>query len=168
MVNYSNGKIYKIESITGEGPIYIGSTTKKYLCQRMDEHRKQYKSWKVGKQNKTMSYEIFDTFGVENCQITLLETCPCETKDELTKRESHYIKSLQCINKKIEGRTRKEYDDSRKDQRKIYREENKEKIKEYKQIKMTCECGAIVQKAEKCKHERTQKHLKWLATEIDL
>ena len=33
MVNYSNGKIYKIEPIIDhdEGDIYIGSTTKKYL-----------------------------------------------------------------------------------------------------------------------------------------
>ena len=168
MVNYGNGKIYKIESITGEGPIYIGSTTKQYLCQRMDEHRKQYKSWKVGKQNKTMSYEIFDTFGVENCQITLLETCPCETKDELTKRESHYIKSLQCINKNIANRNQKQYYEDNKEKLKTYREDNKEKIHEYKQIKMTCDCGAIIRKADKCKHERSKKHMKWLATEIDL
>ena len=32
MVNYSEGKIYKIEAINGDGEIYIGSTTKKHLC----------------------------------------------------------------------------------------------------------------------------------------
>ena len=32
MVNYNNGKIYKIEPVNGEeGDIYIGSTTKEYL-----------------------------------------------------------------------------------------------------------------------------------------
>ena len=37
MVNYNNGKIYKIEPLNGEeGDIYIGSTTKEYLSQRMD------------------------------------------------------------------------------------------------------------------------------------
>ena len=54
MVNYANGKIYKIESIINiedieEPLIYIGSTTKNYLSQRMDEHRSNYKMWKIGK-----------------------------------------------------------------------------------------------------------------------
>ena len=51
MVNYNNGKIYKIEPIVDhdEGDIYIGSTTKHYLSQRMDKHRGNYKSWKNGK-----------------------------------------------------------------------------------------------------------------------
>ena len=41
MVNYSNGKIYKIESDLGD-LIYIGSTTKYYLSQRMERHRFDY------------------------------------------------------------------------------------------------------------------------------
>jgi len=168
MVNYSNGKIYKIESIAGEGEIYIGSTTKQYLCQRMDEHRRSYRRWKEGKTNKTMSFDIFDNFGVENCQIILLENCPCESKDELTKREAHYIKSLKCVNKNIANRNQKQYYEDNKEKLKTYREENKEKLKEYKQIKMTCECDAIIRKADKCKHERSKKHLKWLASEINL
>jgi predicted GIY-YIG superfamily endonuclease len=41
MVNYSNGKIYKIEPTVEheDGDIYIGSTTNKLLCQRMGKHR---------------------------------------------------------------------------------------------------------------------------------
>jgi hypothetical protein len=45
---YNNSKIYKIEPLCDyeeEGDIYIGSTTKKYLCERMAEHRKDYKRW---------------------------------------------------------------------------------------------------------------------------
>lgn len=38
MVNYKDGKIYKIVS-SQTAKIYIGSTTKKYLSQRMDDHR---------------------------------------------------------------------------------------------------------------------------------
>ena len=50
MVNYGNGKIYKIEPICDhdEGEVYIGSTTKDYLSQRMDTHRADYKSWLKG------------------------------------------------------------------------------------------------------------------------
>ena len=40
MINYSNGKIYKIEPINGEdGDVYVGSTTKEYLSQWMATHR---------------------------------------------------------------------------------------------------------------------------------
>jgi len=176
MVNYSNGKIYKIESIAGEGEIYIGSTTKQYLCQRMDEHRRAYRRWKEDKGNKTMSFDIFDTFGVENCQITLLETCSCETKDELTKREAYYIKTLNCVNKNIANRNQKQYYEDNKEKSKKYREDNKEKIQEYKQqyyekhseVKTTCDCGATVLKMRIQTHEKSKKHLKWLASEIDL
>jgi hypothetical protein len=48
MTNYNNGKIYKIEPLNGEdGDIYIGSTTKKLLCQRMASHRYDYKRWYI-------------------------------------------------------------------------------------------------------------------------
>ena len=50
MVNYNNGKIYLIEPIDGEdGDVYVGSTTKIYLSQRMSEHRNSYNLWKQGK-----------------------------------------------------------------------------------------------------------------------
>ena len=62
MKNYNNSKIYKIEPICDhdEWDIYIGSTTKQYLCQRMDEHRCSYKKWKNNKHGKTQVFEIFD------------------------------------------------------------------------------------------------------------
>jgi len=43
MVNYEYGKIYKLTSIETEN-IYIGSTTKKRLCQRLTEHKSNYKT----------------------------------------------------------------------------------------------------------------------------
>ena len=46
MVNYKNGKIYKIEcNETGE--VYYGSTTRK-LCDRMTDHRRGYRFWLEG------------------------------------------------------------------------------------------------------------------------
>ena len=62
MVNYSNGKIYKIEPKCDheEGEIYIGSTTKQYLSQRMQHHRSDYKLWLEKKRNLTTSYKIFE------------------------------------------------------------------------------------------------------------
>ena len=93
MVNYANGKIYKIESINateGDPDIYIGSTTKFYLSERMVLHRRDYDQWKNGiiKVGKITSFDIFDKFGVENCRIVLLETFPCTSRDELFAKEA--------------------------------------------------------------------------------
>jgi hypothetical protein len=118
MVNYNNGKIYKIESHLGD-KVYIGSTTKEYLSQRMTTHRKGYIGWKEGKRDLTTSFLLFDEYGIKNCSIVLIELCPCESKDVLHAREAHFIRTIQCVNKMIPLRTKKEY-----------KLDNKEKIKE--------------------------------------
>ena len=55
MVNYQNGKIYKIVSNTNSEKCYIGSTTKKYLSQRLMQHKYEYNCHKSGKNNKLTS-----------------------------------------------------------------------------------------------------------------
>ena len=59
---YNQSKIYKIEPITEheEHEIYIGSTTKKYLSQRIQQHKNSYKQWKLGKIGKINSFELFE------------------------------------------------------------------------------------------------------------
>ena len=133
MTDYQKTKIYKIESHLGD-KIYVGSTAKEYLSQRFQYHRSGYKLWKSGKSDKVMSYDLFDEYGLENCQIVLIEAYPCNTKDEKNARESHFIRTLTCVNKVIPNRTRKERYEDNKDkiteQAKSYREANKEKIVE--------------------------------------
>lgn len=127
MVNYGNGKVYKIESTLGD-KIYVGSTTKAQLSQRMTAHRGGYKRWKDGKCGMTTSFQLFEEYGLENCKIVLLEDCPCETKDQLSAREAHYIRTLECVNKAIPLRTRKEYTQDTKEKKKAYNVANKEVI----------------------------------------
>ena len=117
MANYQNSKIYKIEPIIDhdEGDIYIGSTTKQYLSQRMDRHRANYGTWKQNKKGYTSSFKLFDKYGLGNCKIFLIELYPCTTKEELRVREGHLIKTIPCINKFIPGRTNKEYKEDNKD-----------------------------------------------------
>ena len=154
MVNYTNGKIYKIQKIGGEGLSYVGATTNNYLCQRFEKHKYDYKRWKAGLFNKITVFEIFDKYGIENCSITLLEPVDCKTKDELTAREAHYIRSEKCVNKKIEGRTKKQYyidhrDKIIKKQKLYYIDHKDERLdyqrKYYGKIRLlTCEvCGNI-------------------------
>ena len=108
---FQHAKIYKI---TGGGLTYFGSTTQKYLSQRMTKHRHS--------SNTSSSREIIK---FPDCQITLIESFPCNSKDELRARERYYIENNECVNKCIPGRTPQE-------SRRNYCEQNKEKIAENK------------------------------------
>jgi adenylate kinase family enzyme len=179
MVNYNNGKVYKIQPIMehDENDIYIGSTTKNYLSQRMDSHRHCYKCWKKGKGRKVMCFELFEKYGLENCQILLIENVHANTKDELISREGYYIRKFKCLNKVIPDRTKseynKEYNKDNKDKIKLYcseyRKNNKEIIKENrhkyyvdnKEIinkKIFCDCGGHYTLRHKAEHCKTFKH----------
>ena len=189
MVNYSNGKIYKIQKIGGNAEIYIGSTTKQYLSQRMEKHRSDYKRFKSGKIIKNISsFEIFDKYGDENCEIVLIESVQCDTKDELLQHERRHIEANECVNKVIPIRTKDEkiemgkqyYEDNKevlREKNKVYRETNKEvikeigkqyrdankdKIKAHKTEKCICECGSEFQHDHKARHLRSKIHQNFL------
>ena len=95
-MNYQQTKIYRIESHLGN-KIYIGSTTKQYLSQRMTAHRKDYNYWKSGKGHFITSYLLFDEYGLDNCSIELLEAKSCNSKDELKQLEGGYIRNLKHV-----------------------------------------------------------------------
>jgi len=138
-MEYQNSKIYKITSHLGD-KIYIGSTTRR-LCNRMASHRNAYKDWKADKRTKTTSFDLFDEYGVENCSIVLIEAFPCSSKDEKNAREAHYIKALDCVNKKIPNRTQAEY----------YKD-NKEAIQQRQQRIVNCECGMSYSSSNRARH----------------
>ena len=112
MVNYQQGKIYKIENSIGL--IYIGSTTKKYLCERLAQHKASFKRYKEGKYNYITSFKLFENN--EQPNITLIELCPCNSKDELHKMERENIEKYECVNKIIQSRSTKEYYEDYKDE----------------------------------------------------
>ncbi len=124
MPDYQKAKIYKIVD-ANEEMVYVGSTVNT-LARRMATHRGHYKSC-----NFVSSHIIFDKYGVENCKILLLENYPCNTKDELNRREGEHIKQLNCVNKQIAGRTNHEYYEDNKeaiiDKQKKYYELNNDK-----------------------------------------
>jgi len=126
MPDYSLGKIYMIYpkvDDADEGDVYYGSTTVT-LARRMAKHRTQ-----------SCCKILFDKYGVENCFIELVEEYPCETREHLNKKEGEYIRNHKCINKRIAGRTHKEYyvehHDKMKEYHKHYRDDNSDKMKEY-------------------------------------
>ena len=127
MPNYSNGKIYVIRFIEDDNNIYVGSTIQP-LSVRFANH----------KRNTDCSlYQYVETkyYGNwSNCYIELFENYPCENKEQLNRREGEVIRDIGTINKRIEGRTLKEYYIDNKDKilekAKEYNINNAEKIKE--------------------------------------
>jgi hypothetical protein len=134
MTDYQNGKIYKIEANNREeGDVYFGSTCK-FLSQRMNNHKNNYKKWKKDKKKYCTSFQLFEKYGIENCFITLIEIFPCNLKNELLGREAFYIRSMKCVNKYIPLRTSKEYfNDNRENMiqwKNKWSQDNRERIKQ--------------------------------------
>jgi hypothetical protein len=100
----------------------------------MASHRRHYKNWKAGKGRYVSSFKLIE---IEGAYIELIEDCPCESKEQLNRREGVVIRSsANCINKSIAGRTMVEYRADNKEaileQKRQYRADNKETISEYK------------------------------------
>ena len=146
---YENGKIYTIRCRYDDTLIYVGSTIEKYLSSRMSKHR-------YSKSCEVCKY-INDDWG--NWYIELYENYPCKSKQELEKREGEIIRLIGNINKRIAGRTNKEYIEDNKEKHteyckkysKEYYKNNRDKVLEYHKVrrleKETCErCGFIGQK----------------------
>jgi hypothetical protein len=120
MVNYQNGKIYKITGTNNEGIklIYIGSTVQK-LCVRLAEHVRYVKNGRFCSSSLVLICNDYE--------ITLIELYPCNSREELLMRERYYYDMVDCVNQQkpvsLEGE-RYEYI-------KQYYIENKDRIGEY-------------------------------------
>jgi len=205
--NYQQAKIYMICSNDKDCIPYIGSSCKRLLSQRMNQHRDDYKKWKNGKYGFISSFTLFEKYGIENCFIDLIQAFPCSSSDELRARERRWIDDIKCVNMDRPFRTKEEAIQQQKEwyklnkelilaKGKIYRDEHKEQISEYQkeyqkeyrdehneQINKNkkkyrdehkkelaekakeayeCQCGSIIRKDSKAKHEKTKKHQEYL------
>ena len=151
---YQNGKIYKIVD-NGYNKTYYGSTVET-LSNRMSKHRAMYKYNQKQKHNYTV-FSIFDEYGVENCKIELVELCPCNSKDELEKREGELIKANECVNKYIPkdpNQYEKELERCRN-----YKSEHKEELKEKNKEYYETNKAEIALKSKKYREENREKIL---------
>jgi hypothetical protein len=131
MPDYSKGKIYCIRSFQTDD-VYIGSTTMT-LAQRLGKHRDDYKKYLNGNKKYVSSFELLK---YDDYYIELITLYPCSCKAELDAEEGQYHRDWDCVNKKIAGRTKKQYYIDNKDKiiekQKQYIIDNKYKIKEQK------------------------------------
>ena len=128
--DFRKGKIYKIINDYNDD-VYIGSTcdilTKRFSCHKSSINRKCHLPF----------YKLILEIGFDRFRIELIEDYPCEDIYQLRQREGFYIRQLGTLNKLVAGRTRKEYNEEHKEQRKEHYENNKdiilEKQKEYRE-----------------------------------
>ena len=167
MNRYENGKIYKIVDV-GYTKCYIGSTTEK-LSKRFERHRKYYKRFLEQNVIDTKAIDIFEEYGIDNCKIELIENCPCQTKEELLRREGYHIQNNDCVNKQVAGRTPKEYYEQNKEYRDKQRKEHYQRHKEYykelnKNYRMSHQ--EEIQRQRKEYYEQNKEHIKEKRREI--
>jgi uncharacterized GH25 family protein len=104
----------------------------------MDGHRREYKKYLDGEKHKLIS--SFKILEYDDAFIELYENYPCDSKEELFRKEGEVIRefSEMCVNKQITGRTKKEY-----------YEDNKDKIKEKQKKRYEDKKEIISEKAKK-------------------
>ena len=140
------GKIYRITALETD-KCYIGSTEKN-LQSRFQRHRLAYNQYLKGSKHYISSFEIVK---YQSAKIELLEDFKCLSKKDLRKREGFYQQILNCVNKAIAGRTKKEW----------YMDNHTE-IRAQSNAKTKCECGGCYTRQQKARHFRTKKHRDYL------
>ncbi len=151
MPDYQQGKIYKLEH---SNMFYIGSTCLKWLSQRLAHHRAEIKKGTTSK-----VYTYLKNKDWKDVKITLLEAYPCNSKDELTARETFYIEpelnNPLCLNSRCAIPT----------EQSILK--TKEKSYKRKTDILTCECGAEVTRGYMNQHIKMKAHCEALGIEYN-
>ena len=167
MVNYENGKIYKIVCDSTQDT-YYGSTTLP-LYKRKSVHKDRAKV-----EGHYTSSKIING---GNWRMVLIETYPCKTKEELYAREQYYIENFPCVNKNIPKHTVESRKAKNAECAKKWREENREynlqKKREYdlankeaiqaaRSVRVDCDCGGKYTISHKATHFKSKRHQNFL------
>ncbi len=159
MNKYNTSIIYTIKCLDNNiKDFYIGSTTN--FKQRKNKHYSNCYNENNKEFNKKLYKFIRNNGGWDNFTMHKMMEINCDDKKELYKIEGQMIKYYKpSLNKKIEGRTLKQYRQDNKDKIKEYREKNKDKLKEKASEKVKCECGCMIRRSDIAKHRKTKKHI---------
>ncbi len=178
MPDYSKGKVYTIRNKNDDNQIYVGSTIQS-LAVRLGGHKKNSKREEC--MMKKLYIQINNDW--DNWYIELYENYPCNSKEELHKREGEIIRLIGTLNSNIAGRDRKQHyienTDKLKEKMKQYQIENADKLKEYtrqyyienankilrkQKEKNSCDCGSYINNGNFSRHLKTKKHQDYLAS----
>lgn len=128
MVNYLNGRIYKITNDIDD-MIYVGSTTlplsRRWACHVQD--------CKKGRFNMRL-HQHMRANGPENFHIVLIKLCPCEDREALLREERCEIEKIDqhiCLNKRRPFVTAFEKIEESRNRYERNREHRINKVKQY-------------------------------------
>jgi hypothetical protein len=150
MTNYEQSNIYKLFCKNKDiKDIYIGSTNN--IRRRTYQHKHNCNTKTSNKYNWSLYQFMRENGSFENWQVDIIESINCANRKQLLKKEREYIEKLKpSLNKNIPTRTFEEYN-----------RVNKHAILQKRKELFTCECGATLRKADRCRHFRTKKHQKY-------
>ena len=158
--DYSKACIYKICCKNVEiKDVYVGSTTN--LAQRRNAHKTKCQN----ERSKAYTYPVYqfirDNGGFDNWEVIKVQDAECNCSEDLLKIERACMERLGAtLNKQVPGQSDKEY-------YKANKTEIARKQKEYKQVKVTCECGSVVSKNNIATHRKSKKHQDFIATQTE-
>ena len=125
---YKNGKIYTIRYTNDDTLIYVGSPTQA-LYKRFMDHKKSVTNEKIHAYNMLLYQKMRET-DIHDWYIELYEDFQAERKEQLNKREGEIIREIATLNKRIEGRTPKEWIVTNKNKLKEYNKDDYETNKD--------------------------------------
>lgn len=181
MVNYANGKIYKMES--PNGLIYIGSTCRT-LAERLASHKAGYKKWLSGRNTYTSSFKLLQE-DCENTTISLILDYPCSSVKQLHKKEGETMKEYDCVNLHVAGNgdtRRKEWQTENRERLSVLRkqryvnrkdhentvnkswyEANKSYLLAMRAKRYKCLCGSTYSHGNVLAHRKSKRHNKFMS-----
>ena len=121
---YKNGKVYTIRYTNDDTLIYVGSPTQP-LYKRFMDHKKSVTNEKIHAYNMLLYQKMRET-DIHDWYIELYEDFQAERKEQLNKREGEIIREIATLNKRIEGRTPKEWIVTNKNKLKEYNKDDYE------------------------------------------
>jgi hypothetical protein len=174
MVNYGNGKIYKLVDKNSYKLLHVGATSIP-LSKRMVFYRARCA------ENKQIP--LYMDINDENVAIVLVCNFPCTSREELfaelfnqeikCKRAEHYRANApafraQNAKYRIENKERIqirrnelliENKEHNKTIQQAYQIKHKEQIKAHRLIRHECECGGTYSNGSKSKHFKSKRHI---------
>ena len=158
------GTVYRIWSASSPD-CYVGATIQE-LCSRKSGHRADMKRWSA---DKTKPYcSSYEVLRFPDAKIEWIETVEFKTRAELAAREGHWIRTLDCVNKYVAGRTDAAYYVDHREatlqRTNAYNAAHRVEIAAHKGVKLECPCGGKHTHGHTAAHKKTQKHRDYLAT----
>jgi hypothetical protein len=161
VINYSKTIIYHFvcndKTITDT---YVGHTTD--FANRKRTHKCHCINETDKKHHLKLYQNIREKGGWGNWTMTPLEEYPCENNLQARIREQYWIDKLQSKMNQFNAFITEEIKQANRivnnENAKVYREENAEKIKEWKKQIYECECGCKITLSHKARHLKSRNH----------